>query len=238
MVEVGRELSRYTDEIKNMNEFKEIYRRNLPHWQPSDSVFFITIRLAHSLPQSVSRELRFEKERAHSAICARFSGEQQRLELYNSAKRSFGKYDAWLDQCPAESPRWLVEEPVARLVMQEIQRLDKTRWNLIAFSILPNHAHILVDTDGFNQISPTNTIGTTHPYPLTDSLRVLKGRTARCCNQALGRTGDFWQHESYDHVVRDEQEFERIFRYIINNPVKAQLVTAWEDWPYTYVGRD
>ncbi len=221
-----------------MNKFKEIYHRNLPHWQPQDRIFFITFRLAHSLPQSVLQELRVEQERERQSNCSRSSGKQQRQELYDSAKRFFGKYDTWLDRCIKESPRWLAEEAIARLVMQEIHRMDTERCDLIAFSIMPNHVHLLIDTAGFNQVSPTNTIGTTYPYPLTDSLRLLKGRTARYCNQALGRSGDFWHHESYDHVVRDEQEFERIFRYILNNPVKAQLVSSWENWPYTYVGRD
>jgi putative transposase len=201
-----------------MSEFKEICIRNLPHWQPFDSIFLITFRLAHSLPRSVLQELRIQQQREYQAICARSSGEQQRLELNNSANRFFGKYDAWLDQCLKENPRWLAEDAVARLVMREIQRLDKERYELIVYNIMPNHAHLLVDTTGFNQASPTITIGTTNPYPLSDSLRLLKGRTARYCNQALGRTGDFWRHESYDHVVLDEQEFERIYRYIINSP--------------------
>ena len=221
-----------------MNGFKEIYRRNLPHWQPQDSIFFITFRLAHSLPQSILHELRAEQERERQSICARLRGEEQRVELYNSAKKFFGKYDAWLDQCIEESPRWLAQENIARLVMQEIHRLDVERYHLIAFCIMPNHVHLLIDSTGFSQVSPTNAAGTTRPYPVTDSLRLLKGRTARYCNQAMGRAGDFWYHESYDHVVRDELEYERIFCYILDNPVKAQLVSTFENWPFTYAGRD
>lgn len=221
-----------------MNEVKEIYRRNLPHWQPKDSLFFITFRLAHSLPKAVLQELHSEEEQEHQAICARSSGEKQLIDLYNSSTRYFGKYDSWLDQCLEPSPRWLAEDAVAHIVMQEIHCLDKNRYDLIVFSIMPNHVHLLIDTAGFSQVSPTNTVGTTYTYPLSDTLRLLKGRTARFCNQMLKRTGDFWHHESYDHVVRDDQEFKRIYRYILENPVKAQLVTTWEQWPYTYVGRD
>jgi putative transposase len=221
-----------------MGEFQEIYRRNLPHWQPEESTFFITFRLAHSLPQQVVLELRNEEEQERRAICAASNGQQQRLELSNSAKRFFGKYDSWLDQCLKESPHWLAEEEVARQLMQEIHRLDKQRFDLIAFCIMPNHVHLLIDTAGFKRVSSNSTIGTTHRYPLTDNLLLIKGRSARSCNQILNRTGEFWHHESYDHVVRDEQEIERIFRYVIYNPIKGQLVSAWEDWPYTYVNRD
>jgi len=48
--------------------------------------------------------------------------------------------------------------------------------------------------------------------------------TAHGCNRLLGRQGTFWQHESYDHWVRDDGELERIVDYIAWNPVKAGLV--------------
>jgi hypothetical protein len=62
----------------------------------------------------------------------------------------------------------------------------------------------------------------------------LKGCTAREANLVLGRTGQpFWQAESYDHWVRDENQFERIVAYIENNPVKAGFVTRPEDYPWS-----
>ena len=44
----------------------------------------------------------------------------------------------------------------------------------------------------------------------------------------------FWQHESYDHVVRDENELGRIVEYVLNNPVKVGFCENWEDWKYSY----
>src|SRR5262249_43257748 len=58
-------------------------------------------------------------------------------------------------------------------------------------------------------------------------------QTGNECNQWLGRTGAFWQHESYDHWVRDEAELERIMLYIEGNLVKAGLCQAWADWPFS-----
>ena len=49
---------------------------------------------------------------------------------------------------------------------------------------------------------------------------------------AGGIQGQFWQHESYDHVVRDEAELLRIRRYVLNNPVRAGLVQQWDEWPW------
>ncbi|HUS70716.1 MAG TPA: hypothetical protein VM075_08075 [Anaerolineae bacterium] len=62
----------------------------------------------------------------------------------------------------------------------------------------------------------------------------LKRYTARQANVLLGRRGHFWQHENYDHVVRDRPEQDRIIDYVLNNPVRAGLVEHWEDWKWTY----
>jgi len=50
----------------------------------------------------------------------------------------------------------------------------------------------------------------------------------------LNRSGTFWQHESYDHVVRGDKELIRIAEYVLNNPVKAGLCERWEDWKWNY----
>lgn len=71
-------------------------------------------------------------------------------------------------------------------------------------------------------------------YSLTEILHALKRNSAKQANLALGRTGPFWQDESYDHFARDEAELDRIVKYVLNNPVKAGLVSEWKDWPGTY----
>jgi len=63
----------------------------------------------------------------------------------------------------------------------------------------------------------------------------LKGYTANKANKILNRTGTFWQHESYDHVVQDEKELERVIAYVLNNPVKAGFVSTWQEWKWSYV---
>jgi REP element-mobilizing transposase RayT len=50
----------------------------------------------------------------------------------------------------------------------------------------------------------------------------------------LGRVGPFWQDESYDRVIRNNEEYIRTVNYVLENPVKARLVSRWEDWKWTY----
>lgn len=211
----------------------DFYRRHLPHWQPAGVVYFITFRLAESLPVQVIKELKAQREREREAIRARFSGAQQFQELYKLDKKYFGRFDSWLDRCIESSPRWLAQEEIAQIVADGIHALDGERYDLVAYCLMPNHVHLAIDTAGYN-VEPVHQ-GTTAHYLLTDTLKRVKGRTARYCNQALGRRGSFWHQESYDHVIRDEEEYQRIIWYILNNPVKAGLVANWEDWKFSFL---
>jgi REP element-mobilizing transposase RayT len=62
----------------------------------------------------------------------------------------------------------------------------------------------------------------------------LKSRTSRVANQILGRTGKrFWQDESFDHWIRSQEELQELIGYVESNPVKAGLVEAGKEWPWT-----
>ncbi len=51
-----------------------------------------------------------------------------------------------------------------------------------------------------------------------------KSFTANEINKAVGREGRLWQREYYDHVIRDDEEYRRIVEYIEYNPEKAGLI--------------
>ena len=92
-----------------------------------------------------------------------------------------------------------------------------------AYVVMPNHVHLLI----------------TPQVEVPTLLRSLKSITAKRANQILGLTGRaFWQEESYDHLVRDGKEFERIRGYIEENPVWAGLVAEAGEyrWSSAYVG--
>jgi len=81
--------------------------------------------------------------------------------------------------------------------------------------------------------SPEKQHGTSR-YLVTDIVGFLKKFTAYHANAVLKRNGAFWQHESYDHVIRDGAELERTIWYVLNNPANAGLVDSWQNWQYSY----
>src|SRR5215469_9042726 len=65
-------------------------------------------------------------------------------------------------------------------------------------------------------------------------MRWLKWSTERRANRILERTGlPFWQDESFDHWIRDEQDFERLVEYVVWNPVAAGLVDSARQWRWS-----
>ena len=111
------------------------------------------------------------------------------------------------------------------MVADSLHFRDDKIYTLDAFSIMSNHAHIVITPLAKSE-------GIFHALPAI--MHSLKRYTAYQANLLLGREGEFWQGESYDHVVRDEAEYRRIVTYVLNNPVKAGLVETWEQWRWNF----
>ena len=72
-------------------------------------------------------------------------------------------------------------------------------------------------------------------YSISKIMYSLKRFTANSCNRLLDRKGQFWLHESYDHFVRDENDFEYQLNYLLMNPVNAKLTDKPENWQFSWV---
>jgi REP element-mobilizing transposase RayT len=211
--------------MPNQYTYKPDYRRKLPHFQPAGAVLFVTSRLAGSIPVSVLRQMKEEAELREKQILLRTNPAEQAKALYEERKRQFGRWDEILDRAP-NGPYWLGEPEIAAIVAEALHYRDGRVYVLDAYCIMPNHLHFVFapqqKEDGSYQ-------------PLQTIMHSLKRNTAAKGNKVLGREDAFWQHESYDHVIRDQAEWERIIRYVLDNPVKAGLVNSWEEWPWTYL---
>jgi REP element-mobilizing transposase RayT len=138
--------------------------------------------------------------------------------IYIEQKRLFTVSDNFLD---TNGPYWLGEQPVAEIISEALQHRDEKLYDLHAYTIMPNHVHMMMT------LMPNAPI-------LFKIMQDLKKFTGLHSNRSLGREGQFWEEESYDHVVRSEKEFYRILNNILRNPVKAGFVKEWQQWPFTF----
>ncbi len=203
------------------------YRRNLPHIQPPGATIFVTSRLADSLPQKVLKSLHKEFEKRKAELERMPDSPERAKQLARHRLLFFGKWDAALDA--GSGSNYLKNPNVAHLVVDTLHHFNSWLYHLICYSIMPNHMHFLIRPMQKNE---------RQYYSLAKITHSIKGYTAVEANRLLGRSGKFWQHESFDHFSRSEAESRRIARYIVHNPVKAGWVKEWRQWPYTYCQDD
>lgn len=202
-----------------------MYERHLPHWRQDDATYFVTFRLQDSLPQSKLQELeqlRVEWEkiqpppRSHAA-----------LKLH--AREVFERVERWLDQGMGSCV--LRHGPCAGLMTAALHHFDDDRYELDCHVVMPNHVHLIVRP--------------LHPdvQPLEKILESWKSYSARRINAALHQSGNLWQEESYDRIIRNEEHLWRVIQYIGSNPTKAGLAPTecslwirpqWADLGWTF----
>jgi REP element-mobilizing transposase RayT len=167
-------------------------RGYLPHFDSQDVVQFVTFRLADSLPEEALVRIR-------------------------GALRAEALREEMLDE--GAGICWLRSDEIARLVEDAFLMFDGQRYRLHAWTIMPNHVHVLLTV--------------LSRVPLGTIVSSWKRFTARAANRVLGRTGMFWQADYWDRFIRNEQHFAATKNNIDLNPVKARLVDEPRLWPWS-----
>lgn len=173
-------------------------RGYLPHFDEPGLVQGITYRLHDSMP--IEQRLEWEPLLRMSDSGTR----SERIEAYVNA--GYGS-------CLLRDPR------VAAIVQENLLHFDGLRYRLLAWVIMPNHVHVLIET--------------VEGHSLPGVVHAWKSYTANRANELLGRTGHFWHREYFDRYIRDERHLERAVGYVHDNPVKAGLVAHAADWPFS-----
>lgn len=119
----------------------------------------------------------------------------------------------------ATNPKLLEIPKLAALVESALLFFDDTRYLLHAWCVMPDHVHVIVQ--------PQRTTS------LSSILHSWKSFTAKQANQMLEQSGEFWQSESFDHMIRNEETFERFVGYVEANPVQAGLCLENAEWPWS-----
>jgi putative transposase len=205
-------------------------RRRLPHWYRSGAAYFVTYRLAGTLSGEALKRLDTVRQQFENA--KPLAGEtrtQQRLRMH---KQWFAAYDGLLDQQTENA--FLSDPRVAAMARENLYHHNGIKFHLLAFCVMPNHVHLVLQPVEIAepQDEPRTEIGDRDDgiSPLSKIMHSLKSYIAHEANRLLSRQGAFWQRESYDHWIRDDDELERIVLYIQQNPVKAGLVSRPQDW--------
>jgi REP element-mobilizing transposase RayT len=194
-------------------------RGYLPHVKREGAEYFVTFRLADSLPTELL--LRYEGERA------------ERLRAFHEAKR-IGRTTADTEEIIQRDLRRKVERyldqgagachlrrpEIAELVVGSLKFFHEQRYLLREWVVMPNHVHVLFWP------MPNHLVG--------EVVKSWKQFASLRAKRLLALSeGRFWQPEAFDHWVRNDEERARITQYIRHNPVTARLCTRPEDWRWS-----
>jgi putative DNA methylase len=190
-------------------------RGYLPHWDHPGMIQSLNFRLADAMPQAVLSRWRMELGLDASKSASRDAGApswaadagikfRRRVEEYLDA----GSGECWL-RCPE----------IAALVEGALLHFDLERYRLLAWCIMPNHVHVLIET--------------LEGWRLSDVLHSWKSFTGSKANELLQRHGEFWQREYLDRFIRNAEHYEKVLNYIEENPVAAGLAKVKTDWQWS-----
>tara|TARA_R110001592_G_scaffold250034_1_gene512572 strand:- start:51 stop:755 length:705 start_codon:yes stop_codon:yes gene_type:complete len=181
----------------------EATRRYLPHWQLNEGLYFVTWRLADSLPQPLLRQWHAERR-----LWLEKHPKPWTPNIREEYQQAFPRrLETWLD---AGYGACVPREPACSDILAQVMlRFDGTRYDMASFIVMPNHVHALFQLRG-------NTV-------LPELLKAWKGSAARKINVHLGRRGTLWMDESRDTSIRNPDHLARCYGYIRENPVTAGL---------------
>ncbi len=181
-------------------------RGYLPHLDRPNLAQGITFRLADALPESVLDQWNYEMLGMDEG--ARMLDQRRRIEKY---------LDAGHGSCLLRGPE------AAAIVENSLLHFDQQRYALIAWCVMPNHVHALIDP--------------WERWPLAGVVHAWKSFTAHEINKLLNRSGAVWQREYHDRFIRDADHLANAIRYIHENPVKAGLVAKPAEWRWSSASR-
>ena len=194
-------------------------RGYLPHVKREGAEYFVTFRLADSLPKEIL--LRYEGERAerlralHEAVRRGItSADTEEIINRDFPRQVERQLDQGAGACHLRRPE------IAELMAGALKFFHEQRYLLREWVVMPNHVHVLVWP------MPNHTV--------SELVKSWKQFTSLRAKRMLGLPeGRFWQPEPFDHWIRNDVERARIARYVRNNPVTARLCVRPEDWRWS-----
>ena len=193
------------------------YERHLPHWRLPGAAYFVTFRLADSIPPNILAEVQRETETWRQKIATHaISLPDSALAEWQEFQRArLLKLETLLDEGHGEG--LLRETPHRQVVIDALHHFEGQRCEMLAYAIMPTHVHALCRI--------------LDQHRLEDVCNSWKWFTAQRIQRSLGRKGPLWQNENFDRIIRDAGHYQTTVRYIAKNPLKARLpaneATVW-----------
>jgi len=98
------------------------------------------------------------------------------------------------------------------------EAVDRYNWLCHAYCLMTNHYHLLIETP---------------ERSLSRGMRHLNGVYTQCMNRRHKRTGHMFQGRFKSILIQKESHLLEVARYVVLNPVRADMVARPGDWPWS-----
>lgn len=190
--------------MRFFNDFIEVRKTGgkLPHWQQPGATYFMTWRLADSIPKEKMVKWRAERDgwllenpKPWDEVTETEYHRLFSMEIERMMDKGYGS-------CV------LLDERVRIVVEDSFGSADGRRYDLHSWVIMPNHVHLLFSMAEGESLEKV--VGGWKKY------------TARRINVILGQEGRLWQKDYFDTLIRDWEHMLRAARYLRRNPVNLR----------------
>ncbi|HEX9169268.1 MAG TPA: transposase [Roseiarcus sp.] len=124
--------------------------------------------------------------------------------------------------CTARRRKVLASDVAFSILRSEFELAPgRYGWTVGWFVVMPDHLHFFYVSDE-NPATPS----------LSRFIGGFKQWTAKGILDVTALSAPLWQKQFFDHVLRSHESYESKWRYVLDNPVRAELVNEAEDWPY------
>jgi len=141
----------------------------------------------------------------------------KRLDRVFSDRRLY-----FITTCTADRRPLLAQPEIAEILLDELrQARDRRGWTVGRYVFMPNHLHFFCAEGGDGP-----------PSTVSQFVGHFKQWTSKRIAACFEAPQPIWQREFFDHLLRSGESYETKWIYVRDNPVRANLVARWEDWPY------
>jgi putative transposase len=139
-------------------------------------------------------------------------------------RTSFGSDTYFLTASTRRGRPLFQTERMARLFIDTLSHYRRQGKFLVhEFVVMPNHLHLC--------FTPLD-------IPLERAVQFIKGGFSYRVKKEFGLDLEVWERGYIDHRIRDANDYERHAEYIRANPVRARMVIAAQECPYSSVQWD
>jgi REP element-mobilizing transposase RayT len=144
---------------------------------------------------------------------------------------SSNEYVFFITICTAENKPYFSNPDICKVILNELDyRHTQKEIKIFCYCIMPDHLHMLISLEK----NYKEKIGAFGERTLQNWVSAFKRYTSRE-GRRMYNIHAFWQKNFYDHIVRSDESLLEICQYILNNPVRKEIVSNWEEYPYSKI---